>query len=533
MGSEFFKQPTSRRNIFRIAGAIGVAGAVSSGLAACGKKGGSSSAGGAKGNATITAGISYELGNSGFDPLTTTAALTLAANWHTLEGLTEIDFANNSTAYPALATDLAAKVDDTHYEMKLREGAVFHNGDPVTVDDVVFSFNRVMTEEKSFYAQFITFIQKVEKKDDKTVAFTLKFPFSLINERLAVVKIVPKKLVEADQKAFDANPVGTGPFKLTDNSAASKTLVFEAFDKYTGKRPAKVSKMTWKVMPDAATRTNAITSKDVQVIDSVPYNSIETLKATSQVDTVQGFNLAFAMFNCGSAPMSDVRNRQGVLYAFEIDKVVATGFLGNASPAKSFLPENHPAYKQAKVVYEDNLEKAKQLFAETGLKKVRLLCTNHDWLKSSTPILKQSLEAAGLQVDFTEDSSANVYKTIDGKPEAYDIVVAPGDPSVFGGDPDLLMRWWYSGDTWTDARMHWKGQESYTKVQQLLDAALSLEGDAQKAKWGEVFDLLSETVPLYPLFHRKTPTAYDKETLVDFKAISQTGFTFVNVGSTK
>lgn len=545
MGSEIFERPTSRRTLFKGAAAVGVLAAVPT-LSACGgggenpnkqSSGPASAEAGAKSanpNGTITAGLSYELGTNGFDPMSTTAALTLAANWHTMEGLTELDFADNSKPYAALGADLPKKIDDTHYEVTLRDGAKFHNGDPVTVEDVIFSFERVMDPaNKSLYLQFISFLDKVTKKDDKTIAFALKFPFSLVAERLAVVKIVPKKLVEADAKGFAANPVGTGPWKMTDNSAASKEVVFEKFADYTGKRPAKAQKMVWKVVPDASTRTNAITSGSVQVIDSVPYLSIDTLKSTAKVDSVQGFNLAFVMFNCGSAPMDNVKNRQGVLYSFDMDKVVSTAFLGNASKVTCFVPENHPAYKKAKVVYSKDVDKAKALFKETGLTKVRMLVTNHDWLKPVTPILKESLEAAGLQVEFTELTSANLYNTIDGKPEAYDIVVAPGDPSVFGGDADLLMRWWYAGDTWTESRMHWKGQESYQKVQELLDKARAATGDEQKKLWGETFDVISENVPLYPLFHRKVPTAYDEKTLVDFKPISQTGFTFSNVGTTK
>ena len=113
-------------------------------------------------------------------------------------------------------------------------------------------------------------------------------------------------------------------------------------------------------------------------------------------------------------------------------------------------------------------------------------------------------------------------------------MIAPGDPSVFGNDPDLLMRWWYAGDTWTDKRMHWKGTESWKKVQDLLAKGLNnTDKAAQKTTWGETFDVLSENVPLYPLFHRKTPTAWDASSLVDFKPISLTGLSFVNVASTK
>lgn len=81
--------------------------------------------------------------------------------------------------------------------------------------------------------------------------------------------------------------------------------------------------------------------------------------------------------------------------------------------------------------------------------------------------------------------------------------------------------------------MHWKGQDSYKKVQELLDKAAAATGDEQLALWHEVFDVVSENVPLYPVFHRKSPTAFDPETLVDFKPIPVTGLSFLDVSSTK
>ena len=170
----------------------------------------------------------------------------------------------------------------------------------------------------------------------------------------------------------------------------------------------------------------------------------------------------------------------------------------------------------------------------TGLTKLRLLCTDHDWVKKCTPLIQESLKAAGLEVEFTEKKSADVYNTIDGKPEAFDVVIAPGDPSVFGNDLDLLMRWWYAGDVWTDTRMHWKGSAAYTQVQSLLDAGLQASDEAKaKESWASLIDLIADEIPLYPLFHRKTPTAYDKASLVDFKPIPLTGLSFVGVASTK
>ncbi len=540
--SEFEIPTTTRRGFLRLVGTIGAAAAIAGSVSACGGGGenpnkrtsGGGSAGAANPDGTITAGISYELGTNGYDPMTTTAALTIAANWHTMEGLTEIMPTPDRTVYPALGTGLPTKIDDTTYEVSLRDGAKFHDGTDVTTDDVVFSFERVLDPKNaSLYATFIPFIDQVTKKDDHIVTIKTKYPFSLINERLAVVKIVPKAAVQADPKAFDAKPIGTGPYKMTDNSAASKTVKFERFDDYTGTHKALAKNMEWKIVPDESTRTNAIQSKAVQAIDSVPYLSIKTVEGSDKVDSIQGFGLLFAMFNCGSKPFNDVKNRQAVLYAIDINKVIDTALLGNATAPTCFVQKDHPAYKEASTVYAHDPAKAKSLLAETGLTQMRMMGTDHDWVKKCTPIIKESLEAVGLSVDFTQKQSSDVYNTIDGKPGAYDMVVAPGDPSVFGNDADLLMRWWYGADTWTDQRMHWKGTPTYAKVQALLKAGVRAEGDAQLKIWHETFDQLSDDVPLYPLFHRKTPSAWDSTTLVDFKPISLTGLSFLDVASTK
>ena len=179
------------------------------------------------------------------------------------------------------------------------------------------------------------------------------------------------------------------------------------------------------------------------------------------------------------------------------------------------------------------LNKAKALFKETGLKKFRVLGTDHDWMKAVENILVDSLKEAGVVVEFDQKQSADVYNEITGKPDAYDVVLAPGDPSVFGVDADLLMRWWYAGDVWVDGRMHWKGQPAQKKFDDTLEKAAQAKGEEQMKGWHDCFDLLSENVPLYPLFHRKTPTAWDGKTLAGFKPISLTGLDFLDVGSTK
>ncbi|PZP16956.1 MAG: ABC transporter substrate-binding protein [Brachybacterium faecium] len=540
-----------RRGFLRVGGGTVAAASLVAALGACaprdengsggtggGNGGGGSDAGGGTANedGTINAGISYELGSNGYDPMITSAALTIAANWHTLEGLTEMDPATLET-YNALAASDPEQVDETTYTVTLRDGAVFHDGSPVTTEDVVFSFERVLDEANaSLYRQFIPFIESVEATDDTTVTFKLAYPVGVFAQRLSVVKIVPQAVVEADAAAFDALPTGTGPYKLTDGGAGG-TVTFERFDDYTGPRPALAAAMNWQVLPDATARVNALSSQTVQAIDSVPYLDVETLSSQgTTVESVQGFGLLFMMFNQAQAPFDDVRNRQALLYGIDMEKLIQNALLGNAEAATSFLQSTHANYNEAEVVYSYDPEKAKQLLEETGLagSALTLTCTDHDWVKQCTPQIKEDLDALGLQVTLDEGQSAGQYTKIDGAPDAYTVMVAPGDPTVFGNDPDLIMRWWYANDTWTDTRMHWKGTDSYNEVQDLLEQGLQAQDEAEQQEiWNQTFDLLSREVPLYPLFHRKAPTAWNPETLVDFKPISLTGLSFVDVASTQ
>ncbi|AKE41964.1 ABC-type dipeptide transport system, periplasmic component [Corynebacterium kutscheri] len=532
----------SRRNFLRMTGVIGAAAGLSATVAACAPDNQSGSSAGSTGGSagtvnedgTITAAISYELGTNGYDPMTTTAALTVAVNWHIFEGLTEIDPVTGK-AYAGLAKTLP-QPEGTTFDVSLRDGAKFHDGSEVTAEDVVYSFERVLDpENKSLYASFIPFIEKVEAKDDTTVTFTLAYPVGVVADRLSVVKIVPKAIVEKDLDAFDALPTGTGPYRLTDNGGTSKTIAFERFDDYSGERPARAKKMQWQIIPDASTRINSLQSGLSQAVDSVPYLSIDQLKTTSMVESVQGFGLLFAMFNNRTSnPMGNVLARQAFLYAVDIDTVVKTAMSDQATPATSFLPESHPNYSRATTVYSFDVDKAREMFSEAGVTKIRMMCTDHDWVKACTPLIHESVQKAGVEVEFTERKSADLYNFVDSNPGEWDVAIAPGDPSVFGQDPNLLMSWWYAGDTWTDTRMGWKGQESYQKMQELLSKGLeSTDTSAQQDAWDEAFDLISETVPLYPLFHRKTPTGWNADTLVDFKPISVTGLSFVGVGTTE
>lgn len=523
----------SRRLFLGSAGAMGLAAALAacSGPASTSKAGSGGGSGKVDKNGTIEAGLAYTL-SGGFDPMLTSGALTVAANWHVLEGLVELDPATRDP-YAALGADMPTQVDDTTWEVTLRDGATFHDGSAVTVDDVVFSFERVLNpDNNSLYLGFLPFIEKVSAKDDKTVQFSLKYPFPLFPGRISVVKVVPKALVEKDREKYDALPTGTGPYVMTAAKAGDK-ITFERFDDYNGPRPALAKDMTWQLLDDAAARVTAMQSNRVQAIESIPYVDVDGVKASAKVESVQSFGLLFMMFNTDKKPFDDKRVRQALFYAVDYDTVIKNGLLGNAEAATSFVQKEHPAYSEAKNVYTFDPDKAKSLLKEAGAENLSLTLTttNTDWVSDVVPLIKESFAKAGITAKIDEGESGGQYSKVDSGD--YEVMIAPGDPSVFGNDADLLLRWWFSGETWPGTRMHWDDTAEFKKLTEMLDAAAKESDEAAQLKqWGEIYDLLSVEVPLWPLLHRKLPTGWDEGALKGFKPIPITGLSFLDVART-
>lgn len=479
-------------------------------------------------DATIQAAIAYGLSGT-FDPMSASGAVTVAANWHVFEGLVDLDPVTRQP-YAALAAAMPTSDDGLSYTIQLRDGAVFHNGAPVTADDVVFSFERVLDpESKSLFRSFVSFVDKVEAVSDNTVKITTKFPFSLFNERLGSVKIVPRAAVEADADAFGKQPIGTGPYKLI-SAVPEAQIVFERNDAYTGPRPALAKDMVWNLISDPSARVNALSSGTVMAIEDVPYIDIDAVSATATLEKAQSFGLLFAMFNTETKPFDDVRVRQAFFYALDMDKIIGTGMLDNATAATSFLPATHPNYHKASTVYSYDPEKAKALLAEAGTPTldITLMSTDHGWVKDVAPIIKESLDAVGFNTTLDIGQSGGQYGKVDAG--EMQVMIAPGDPSVFGNDPDILMQWWYGDNVWPKSRYRWVDSPEYKELTATLDAAQHASGAEQQAKWNEAFDLLSEQVPLYPLFHRQLPTAWNADELVGFAPVPTTGLSFLGVG---
>lgn len=478
---------------------------------------------------TLTAAVAYEGGNA--NPIGTSSGVFLAAGWHVFEGLYELNM-HTYRAECGLAADAPVQIDDLEYEVTLREDTVFSDGSPLTSADVVNAFER--NGESDLYGAFLSFITAVSAPDERTVRFKLNAPMgSVLQERLALVRVFPATLTDEE---LASKPVGSGPWCYeTINAADGGRISFTANHRYTGPWPATCERMEWSVLLDDTRRTDELIDKDVMVMEAAPVVRAEELAdAGATVEWVPGFNLPFLMFNCEKPPFDDVRVRQALLYAIDVDSLIGTYMAGHARAATSLLPDYFRHYHRAATVYSYDPEKARKLLAEAGVDELALtLRANDNWVSTLAPAIAEDWKAVGVTAEVVLLDTPALFADLSTEPEAgtllpFDVVLSPGDPSCFGNDADLIISWWYGDNVWTRARSRWATTPAFAEVAELLAEARSKTSeDEQQPLWNQCFDIIAAEVPLYPLFHRETATAWWTAQLDDYDPISATGLNFL------
>lgn len=525
----------TRRSFLTLTGATAAVAGL--GLTGCGggdEPAGSAPANGTKGGGTITAGSAYTTTN--FDPSSTSSALACGTNWHVVEGLYGLDFHDYST-YAELAAGDPEQVDDTTFDIALREGAKFSDGNPVTPEDIIESFARA-TAEGNIYIPMLAPIASIEKKDDTTVTVKTTVPnFSLLKERLAIVRVVPASSTKED---MTAKPVGSGPWMYENISDAAVDMVPNP--EYNGDHAALDEKLHIDILVDPTARVQAQQEGTTLVMEMVTADAVEQLTgAGCSIDTVDGFGTRFMLFNTQKAPWNDAKVRQAVLYALNYDKMIENAFAGLAVAPTCYLPKSFTNYHEASTVYTYDVDKAKDLIAEAGVTpgKVVLCTTDNEQVVAMSTQVQQDLKELGFDVELKERTSADTYADIDSGAD-FDMLLAPGDPSCFGADPDLLMNWWYGDNAWMKVRARWSESAEWKQLTDLMASALGQEGDEQQETWNKCFDMIAEQAVLYPVLQVQTVTASWRDTpngdgvsIDGFKGIGTTGMSFIDACTVK
>ncbi|MFI1207624.1 ABC transporter substrate-binding protein [Streptomyces sp. NPDC020802] len=517
-----------RRSFLKHSGALGAAAAITSALSACSAGPESTNETGDEGEGadrTLTAVIGYGNDQS-WDPLMTASAFSMAANHHVYEGLLDTDPISREP-YPALATGIPADLGATTWRFTLREGATWHDGRPVTADDVVFTYGRVLdpgttTLAKNFFASWL---KEVKRIDGKTVELVLRFPFPDGVQRLTLAKIMPKHVFSkagALDEATTGKAVGSGPYRQSAHHPKSNTT-FEAFADYNGPRKATFKKMNWLTIVDAAPRVAKISgsSAGAQISDNIPYANISQLeKGGLKVEGGAGMNHLFLLFNTAHKPFDDVRVRQALHYAIDREKMIRAALRGHGTPASSYLNEGNPTYRKAGTVYGYDPDKAKALLKEAGVGglTVSLMAVNVSWIVDCLPTIKASWDAIGVRTTLEPQETAALFTKLDQKKD-FQVVAAASNPNQFGLDADLIMHYNYGpGNTWM-RYARWEESSAAKDLFKRMDAATrEPDSEKKKAMTQDYIDVVAENAVIYPVVHNELITAWDPRDLTGVRA---------------
>lgn len=270
---------------------------------------------------------------------------------------------------PELATAWSTP-DDKTFVFKLRDGVRFHNGDPLTADDVVFTFSRILAPDgmdgkPSPRQGLLGPLQKVEKVDPLTVKMSLSSPSPVFLQLLVHTQIIPETYYkQVGFAGFGQKPVGAGPFKFAGGTLNSQ-ITLERFDGYWGSK-APLAKAVFRMMPEPGTRIAALKAGEVQIIQEVPVDSEADLKkdAHLQVQVAQGTRLYEIELNCEK--LTDPKVRQALNYAVNWDEIVRELYKGHARRVSTALLPSGIGYNKALEAYPYDPAKAKALLKEAG-----------------------------------------------------------------------------------------------------------------------------------------------------------------------
>jgi peptide/nickel transport system substrate-binding protein len=317
----------------------------------------------------LTWAVHVSLAPTWFDPAETSGIITPWMVLYALHDGMARPMPGNSTA-PGLAESWSVSPDGLVYEFSLRRGVRFHNGEPVTAEDVKFSFERYRgTANKTLKDRVLA----IETPDPAHVRIRLKRPWpdflTFYSTATGAGWIVPKRYLEkVGDEGFKKAPIGAGPYKFV-SFIPGVELVLEAFDQYWRKSPS-VKRLVLKAIPDDATRLAALKRGEVDIAYALWGPLAEEVRRTPGLTlrdvVVQAtFWVYFADQWNPKSPWHDRRVRLAANHAFDRHAINQAETLGFSRITGSIVPATFDFY-WAPPAYPYNPAKARQLLAEAG-----------------------------------------------------------------------------------------------------------------------------------------------------------------------
>lgn len=408
--------------------------------------------------------------------------------------LLTVDYAGDGALRPALAESWE-RVDARTVDLKLRPGVTFHDGTPLTAEDVAFSFGpeRRTNEDSPGFGtaqQFLNTIASVEAVDDQTVRVVSAIDDPTIELRLTAwgSQIVSKAAFEAAGgfEGFARAPVATGPFRVVRLSA--DVIELQAFDNYWAGRP-DIDTLTFRLAPELSSRTAGLLSGDFDIIADVPPDQFGPIEGNADYEIVGGpvASLRVVKFDTRNEQLKDVRVRRALSLAIDRQAIVDSLWAGLVEvPHGHQLASFGPLFEADRPPYAYDPEEARRLLQEAGYDGTpipfRIRVAAYGPELATSQVLVSMWEAVGLKIDL------QIVENF-GQMMAY-----PGTGIRSGVDPilvpDPLFGLWRSYNE--SERDVWSNEEFYVQGR-ILES--SLDPAERTAAFHEMMRIFDEDPP--------------------------------------
>ena len=460
-------------------------------------------------------------------------------NWSMINSLFSrlVDYTFGTTEIvPSLADSWTISPDGLVYTFKLNQKAKFTNGRKVTAADIKYSIERSVNPKTQgpaggFFHSIVgqdkmadgsaTTISGIETPDDSTIKFTLTQPDATFLNVLALnfASVVPKEVVEAEGADFGKKPVGSGAFKL-DEWVPGQRLVFSRNTDYFRARP-NLDGFKVEIGQEPLVAILRLQKGEVDIAgDGIPPAKYLEIKNSPDakdliVDREQ-FETSYITINTTKKPLDDVRARKAINMAINKDRIVRI-INGRATPANQVLPPLMPGYDKAYKGYPYDVEGAKKLMEEAGLKDgftTTLYAMNTDPNPRIAQAIQQDLAAIGIKAEIKALAQPEVIAA-GGNKEQSALTWSGGmgwiadfpDPSDFYG-PILGCGGAVPGGwNWS-----WFCDKSFEERATKADAMSKPEQKDERFKvWAQIFtDIQSQQAPWAPVFNERRVVAKSK-----------------------
>jgi len=330
-----------------------------------------------------------------------------------------VQFDENLGLVADLAETWTVSEDGMDYTFNLREGLLFHNGDTLTAEDFIYTYERTTDEAfASPHANKLELVTEITAVDELTLNIKLSAPFAPFlavacsrGPGRALTPISRRAIEEMGDEQFGLEPVGCGPFKVVPGSAEIGVgFEMEAFEDWYGGRPL-LDRVVVQIIPEPSTQAAALEAGDVDMLNIVNTANDAQLRANSDIVVVEapGTSWSGLTMNFNRPPWDNINARLAVSKAIDRQDYVDRTFLGLATPAHSAIapafgwvyhaddPENPQAF---------DLDEAKRLAEEVGLAGTKAVLMALSDNSRAQEVIRNALAEIGVEVEIQPLQSA-------------------------------------------------------------------------------------------------------------------------------